>query len=330
MGWREITARDASGGEVVATDVPRYERSRGLEAYPADPSESPPQQRQAELDIRIVSVADASQPAPAEHPAGPTSVSTPRDRFTALIGVKRLSLGVILPALAIAFGLGCFHALSPGHGKTVVAAYLVGSRGTPRHAVLLGLVVTATHVAGVFALGLAVLVASAYVLPERLYPWLGFVSGLMILMLGVWQFTRRYAVRYVRARGMTEAVLDEDGQDVHTHEVPDRITPSALIALGVSGGIVPCPSALIVMLGAVALGRTAFGLVLVVAFSIGLAAILVLIGLLMLYARRLVERLSWAPAALGTMPLISPVLVAAIGAVIAARSVLAGGLLIIK
>ena len=149
---------------------------------------------------------------------------------------------------------GPFHALSPGHGKTVVAAYLVGSRGTPRHALLLGLVVTVTHVIGVFALGLVVLAASKYVVPERLYPWLGYASGLLIIAIGLWQFGRRFAVAWLRAatptgvRPRSAYAGHHHGPGGHTHELPDRLTAGGLIALGVSGGILPCPSALIVML----------------------------------------------------------------------------------
>ena len=119
----------------------------------------------------------------------------PRDALAALITTEHVSLSVALISLLGAFVLGTFHALAPGHGKTVVAAYLVGSRGTARHAVLLGIIVTLTHTAAVFALGVAVLFASRYVLPERLYPWLGFVSGMMILSIGAWQLVRRWSAR---------------------------------------------------------------------------------------------------------------------------------------
>src|SRR5206468_4362428 len=100
-------------------------------------------------------------------------------------------LGAFLLALVIAFGFGAGHALSPGHGKTVVAAYLVGSRGTPAHAALLGVTVTVSHTIGVFLLGLVVLFASDYILPEKLYPWLGFSSGFLIAVLGIVLFVQR-------------------------------------------------------------------------------------------------------------------------------------------
>ena len=99
---------------------------------------------------------------------------------------------VVLIALAVAVGLGAFHALEPGHGKTLVAAYLVGSRGTMKHALLLGLIVTAAHTSGVYLLGGITLYASQYIVPERLYPWLGVVSGVMITILGTVLLIQRY------------------------------------------------------------------------------------------------------------------------------------------
>src|SRR5262249_59424929 len=105
----------------------------------------------------------------------------PRSMVTELTTARQLSVGVIAFSLLVAIGLGAFHALEPGHGKTLVAAYLVGSRGTAWHAVLLGLTVTASHTIGVYALGCVALFASHYVLPEQLYLWLGFTSGLLIM-----------------------------------------------------------------------------------------------------------------------------------------------------
>src|SRR5213594_4345619 len=119
--------------------------------------------------------------------------TTLRNAFTELVATNQLGFGVILAALAVAVGLGAFHALEPGHGKTLVAAYLVGSRGSMRHALLLGLVVTAAHTAGVYLLGVITLYASQYIVPERLYPWLSVASGVMIMALGLVLFARRYS-----------------------------------------------------------------------------------------------------------------------------------------
>ena len=118
--------------------------------------------------------------------------ATPRSAFTELITTRSMSLWFLITAAFIALGLGALHALEPGHGKTIVAAYLVGSRGTAWHAVLLGLIVTASHTAGVFALGAITLYASRYIVPEQLYPWLGVFSGLTIAGLGGYMFLRRW------------------------------------------------------------------------------------------------------------------------------------------
>jgi ABC-type nickel/cobalt efflux system permease component RcnA len=196
-----------------------------------------------------------------------------------------LGWSVVLLGCLAAFAFGALHALSPGHGKTLVAAYLVGSRGTPRHAVLLGLMVTFTHTVSVFALGLVTLYLSRFVLPETITPVLGAISGLTIVWVGA-------TLLYGRTVGLRGAPVPAaglvhshgDGR-VHTH-VPDEVSIGGLIALGASGGLVPCPSALVLLLTAVSLGRVALGLTLLMAFSAGLAVVLSAVGLAVLYARR--------------------------------------------
>src|SRR5580658_7362120 len=148
---------------------------------------------------RVAPVARAAAAAPPTiAPAPPLRLqanqqATPRSAFTELITTRKLSLWFLITAAFIAFGLGALHALEPGHGKTIVAAYLVGSRGTARHALLLGAIVTASHTAGVFALGAITLYASRYIVPEQLYPWLGVFSGLTIAGLGGYMFLRRWS-----------------------------------------------------------------------------------------------------------------------------------------
>jgi ABC-type nickel/cobalt efflux system permease component RcnA len=206
-------------------------------------------------------------------------------------------------ALTVAAGLGAFHALEPGHGKTVVAAYLVGARGTAWHALCLGLMVTATHTAGVYLLGLVTLYASHYVVPERLYPWLGILSGLTVAGLGCALFLRRYTGEdHTHAHGHTHGHSHTHAHTAgythhhHVHKTHHHPSPGEtvslrqLLALGVTGGIVPCPAALVVLLSAVALQRVGFGLLLIVAFSVGLATVLIAVGLLMVYARRCMSR----------------------------------------
>jgi ABC-type nickel/cobalt efflux system permease component RcnA len=241
--------------------------------------------------------------------------ATPRNSFTELIATEKLGLGIVLIAMAVAVGLGAFHALEPGHGKTLVAAYLVGSRGTVQHAFLLGLIVTAAHTAGVYLLGAVTLYASQYIVPERLYPWLGVVSGVLIAVLGAVLLVRRYLGKdelsnhhhhghhhhldhshdpddhnhhhhHHRGHGHSQ----DHGHTHGDHDVDRQVSFRELLTLGISGGIVPCPAALVVLLSAVSLQRIGFGLLLIVAFSVGLAAVLITIGLLMVSARQFMSR----------------------------------------
>jgi len=232
--------------------------------------------------------------------------ATPQNSFSALMATKQGEVGIILIALAVAIGLGAFHALEPGHGKTLVAAYLVGSRGTVKHAFLLGLIVTAAHTAGVYLLGAVTLYASRYIVPEQLYPWLGVISGVMIASLGAVLLVRRYLDKEGvsshhhhdhadHSHGSDHHHLNHHdhshhGRAHHHHDLNHRVSLRELVTLGVSGGIVPCPAALVVLLSAVSMQRIGFGLLLIVAFSIGLAAVLITIGLLMVYARDFMSR----------------------------------------
>ena len=232
-----------------------------------------------------------------------------------------------------------------------MAAYLVGARGTARHALLLGLVVTASHTVGVYLLGAVTLYASRHVVPERLYPWLGAASGVLITLLGVCLLWRRLGRPFLEPRGhapdhshggdgpwsprrfrgrprgrctpgasstTTTRHGHDHGHGHHHHHVPEGpVSLRALVALGVSGGIVPCPAALVVLLSAVAMGRVGFGLLLIVAFSVGLAAVLIAIGLLVVYARRLAARVNRAgvegPLVRRWLPVTSAAVITAVG-----------------
>jgi nickel/cobalt exporter len=205
------------------------------------------------------------------------------DYLSRLLHQGQVGWSVMLLGMLAAFAFGAVHALSPGHGKTLVAAYLVGSRGTPRHAVFLGLMVTFTHTISVFALGLVTLYLSRFVLPETITPILGVISGLTIVWVGAMLLYRRTLGRRMAPAPAGLAHDHGDGR-LHTH-VPDEISVGGLIALGASGGLVPCPSALVLLLTSVAMGRVALGLTLLLAFSAGLAVILTAVGLAVLYAK---------------------------------------------
>src|SRR6202050_671577 len=262
----------------------------------------------------------ASTVAPFPPPAG--AKNTPRSRFTELISTQgKLSLWVLLSAALIAAGLGALHALEPGHGKTIVAAYLVGSRGTARHAVLLGIVVTAAHTAGVYLLGAMTLYASRYIVPEQLYPWLGAISGLSVAGLGIFIFLRHWtgeAGEHSHAPGERHShwFLSMFKQNGAKGSKPSEraLSLRELCVLGITGGIVPCPAALVVLLSAFALHRIGFGLFLITAFSVGLAAVLVIVGLTMVYTKRLMAaRMQAGSAALRYLPFLSSAFMVVLG-----------------
>jgi ABC-type nickel/cobalt efflux system permease component RcnA len=233
----------------------------------------------------------ASAPAATD---GDTTVATPGGAPAApylLDALRRpltspWALATLLLACA---GLGALHALTPGHGKALLAGYLVGDRGTPRQAVALGVVITTTHTASVIGIGVITLLASRYVLPGVLVPTLELGAGLLVVALGVRLFARRWRER---GHGYDHPHLPDHGHDrdhSHDHHHSHDQEPSArgvsskiaLATMGVSGGIVPCPEALAVLLLAIAVHRTPLGLGMVVAFSAGLAAVLVVLGLVL-------------------------------------------------
>jgi ABC-type nickel/cobalt efflux system permease component RcnA len=235
-----------------------------------------------------------------------TFLAAQPDRLAELLHRGDIGAGVLLVGMAVAFGLGAVHALSPGHGKTIVAAYLVGARGTARHAALLGGIVTFTHTVSVFLLGLGTLFLSRYVLPEKIYPVLGAVSGLMIVSIGA-------ALLYRRARHLYQHHHHHHHHhDDHAH-VREEVTLSSLVALGASGGLVPCPSALVLLLSSVSLGRVGLGLILLLAFSAGLALVLIAIGLAVVYARHLVPQNKADHPAFRWLPVVSAAVIVCIG-----------------
>ena len=221
---------------------------------------------------------------------------------------------MLLVLLAAAFGWGALHALSPGHGKAMVAAYLIGTRGTKRDAVLLGATVTVTHTIGVFALGFVTLGLSQYVLPEDLYPWLTLVSGLMVVAIGagVLRSRLRPTHQHSHTHGHSH---DHDHPHDHGH------THRGVLSMGAAAGLIPCPSALVVLLAAIAQHEVALGMLLIVAFSLGLAGTLTVLGLAVVHARRFVPPRIAASRAAALMPAASALLVMAVGFVLAARAV---------
>jgi ABC-type nickel/cobalt efflux system permease component RcnA len=226
--------------------------------------------------------------------------------FASLVARDHLGVWVVLASLAVALFWGAAHALSPGHGKTIITAYLVGRRGTPRHAALLGLIVTVTHTIGVFALGIVTLLLSHFIVPEQLYPWLNLASGLVVVGIGL-------SVLRSRIRHRSHHHHDHD----HDHDLSRR----SLLAVGVSGGLLPCPSALVVLLAAISLHRVGFGLLLIVAFSAGLALTITGIGLVAVIARTAFGRLSFNGRVLSLLPTLSALVIVVAGVGMTARAI---------
>lgn len=326
-GWHEIVIRGADGVGIAESSVPAEDRSDELRRYPADPTVAPPDLDRATARVGAVAV---SAPA-ATAGAGTTArlaVDPGADRLTAFLrrGAHD-DVAALLAALGVAAVLGALHALGPGHGKSIVGAYLVGSRGTPLHALLLGATVTVTHTAGVYALGLLTLVAAQYVLPERIYPVLGLLSGLVVVAIGASLARSRLgALRRGHDHGHRHDHEHEHAHD-HGHDHgPRGVSLRSLLALGVSGGLLPCPTALVVLLAAISFHDVALGMALVAAFSAGLAAVLTGIGLAMVGASRALARsrsarrvASWP--ILRVVPVASAVAIAVAGLVIALDAV---------
>lgn len=339
-GWREIVIAAAGGVAVFDSTAYGSAVTDEIKTYPEDKLMAPLDERAAELSWTSGTL-PAGAVALRTRDGRPTGRAQTRDRFAELIAVPELTPLVALLGLFVAAGFGAIHAFSPGHGKTVVGAYLVGSRGTAKHAAFLGLTVTVTHTAGVFALGLVTLFASQYVVPERLFPILGFTSGAIVLIIGLTLFAKRLRA----ALGLSPHTHAHDGgdphhhdDDAHTHEHEgselvhshggrehSHLPPGAdgtpvtwrnLLALGVAGGLLPCPSALVVLLAAIAAGRVAYGLALVVAFSVGLAATLTAVGLAFVYAARFVKRPSGESRIFKALPIASALVIAGLGAAI--------------
>ena len=342
IGWHEIVVKPAPGVQIFNTDAYSTSLTGGLsEALKSIPAAGPLDERavhlsfgdNAPLDAKLLSARPGSgtigvswdRPTSSGKAAAKSESEWIADRTRQL--VNAISGSQVRPRVAVlallgALLLGAVHALSPGHGKTIVGAYLIGSRGTPRHALFLGLTVTITHTLGVFALGFATLYASRYVVPERLFPILSLISAALVLVMGAVlliqrgriarqapaeaNFARLKTFKFVGSEATVPVVArrlifapasscidatmhSHDGGPMHSHLPPgasgEKITWRSLLTLGISGGLVPCPSAMVLLLAAVSLNKTAYGMLLVVAFSVGLAITLTLVGLAFLYAR---------------------------------------------
>ncbi len=358
-GWKEVVVAPRGEAALLKSSAGSVERSQALTAYPQDPAVSPPQDLTATVEWKgdpsaaPVVVSQGAKPVAVlvQEPTAPVAPATAAtvkeansmgqvqrgDFLSKALQGREIGWGLGLICVAVAFWFGALHALEPGHGKTMVAAYLVGERGTPKHAILLGGMVTFTHTVSVFVLGLLTMFLSQYIMPDVISKWLGVISGLTIIWIGGLLLYRRarslahaahrhghhhHHEHHHHDHGHTHSHVhgpdqkahshshDEGHTHSHTHDhdhghthshgglththdghthshvVEGEISMKSLIALGASGGLVPCPSALVLLLAAVSVGRTGFGLLLLISFSLGLALVLMATGLLVLYAKR--------------------------------------------
>ena len=354
-GWKEIVVTSGPGVRLANQTAFSKDRSARLTDYPTDLVNSPPQDLSARIGFTVALPPLKSNPLPSlprgrgsEDLNGPVGAppppielkanrqGSPRNAFTELMTHREISFSFALLAALIAAGLGALHAMEPGHGKTIVAAYLVGSKGTGLHAFWLGIIVTVSHTAGVYLLGAVTLYAQKYIMPDRLYPFLSVISGILIAGMGIYILLKRML-------GDDLSLAHVHGPGGHSHAFPSggfsgggftaaaRPGKKQLLVLGITGGMVPCPAALVVLLSAVALHRVGFGLFLIVAFSAGLAAVLIGMGLAAVYAGRLLAKVPiegrlirlWMPAA-------SAAMITILGFVITVRGLMAAGILEIR
>jgi nickel/cobalt transporter (NicO) family protein len=302
IGWKAVVSEPGSG-TAVRTDAPSGDPTDGLRRYPKDLLSTPLDERDASFAVRP---GDGTLVAPKGPGGGTAETRAASDGFAGLFADAASGQGVLLLLLLAAFGWGALHALSPGHGKAMVAAYLVGTRGRARHAVALGATVTITHTIGVFALGAVTLALSQYVLPEDLYPWLTLVSGLLVVGIGAGVLRTRFR----KAR-----------HHHHHHHHEHELSWKGLLGMGTAAGLIPCPSALVVLLAAISQHQVALGLVLITAFSLGLAATLTGLGLVVVSARKWIPPRLAAGRLAAFLPAASAVLIVGVGCVLTAKAV---------
>lgn len=381
VGWEEIIAVPGQGIAFQSSSVPSVDISKVLTEYNTNATDNAPRITEAKVTFALGVPGSAGENAPQAQPAQSDLwstvngwVQTQTNSITSILNQDELTFGTIMVAMLAAFGVGAAHALSPGHGKTVVAAYLIGSRGTPKHAIFLGLTVTISHTVGAYLAWAVIKYASDYIVPEALYSWLGFISGVVIAGMGValfvqrWRALRRASVPVPHVHAHDDHTHDHDhphehdghvhshhehdhdhehshdhahdhthdheddpskphkhglfGRE-HTHLPPEgtKVTFGNLLALGIAGGIIPCPSAVLVLLVAVGSKHIDLGLPLLLAFSLGLAGVLTLIGLALVYGRSLAGRVRVGGAISRTvllrLPVVSALAVCCLGILMA-------------
>lgn len=284
IGWREIVVA-GSGVTLLDSSVSSASISDELRSYPDDGLEDPIDIHEATFRAQLTSRPDADLPASA---TGTGAANDSQDPLAGLLADGGSDAFAALLAVLVSLGLGAAHAASPGHGKTLVAAYLIGTGGTPRQALTLGLTVAITHTIGVFVLGGVVLGASELLVPERVVEWLAIAAGVIVVGMGTSLTVRALLARRSHPHPHSHG-HGHDHHHHHPHEAP-RVPGRSVAMIGLAGGLVPSASALIVLLVAVSQGQLVLGIALIAAFGAGMALALGAIGLAVVMARRRVER----------------------------------------
>jgi ABC-type nickel/cobalt efflux system permease component RcnA len=291
VGWRELTAT-ADGIRLVDSALPARSVSDELRAYPPDLLSSALDQTRATLRVEPGPGTSAAAPATSfTRGTDPLSrlTATAERKFQLLVGGHLTPLvGILAVLLAVLLGAG--HAALPGHGKTVLAAYLAGRRGRPRDALVVGATVTLTHTGAVLLVGLLLSVSTALA-GDRVLAWLGLASGLLIVTVGGWMLVTSRRRRDTHHHDDHSHHHDDTHHHHHGHPHGGKLS---LAGIGLAGGLVPSPSALVVLLGAIGLGRAGFGVLLVLAYGLGMAGTLTGAGLLLLAVQRRVARAGWS------------------------------------
>jgi nickel/cobalt exporter len=332
IGWREVTAVGEDGVAIRDSDVPAESVSDALLSYPQDLLSSP-----MHVTGMRASFAPGVSVGSSERTSDLTDATRPGVDLGAFVSlIDNHGFVLVLVAFAFAVAFGAWHALLPGHGKTLMAAYMVGSETRARQAVAVGSAVAVMHTASVLGLGLLVITLEQTFRPESLYPWLGLLSGLVAIGLGAYLMVGRLATwsdaRRDEAHQLEHAPAhDHDDHDHshdrghgHPHGLPGGVSLTSkrgLLALALAGGILPSPSALIVMLGAINAHRVGYGIGLILAFSVGLALALIVVSLGALRARAaMANRLSsfWGRL----VPVLSASAIVGVGVFLAVRGVI--------
>ena len=230
---------------------------------------------------------------------------------------RDLTLPWLILGLAVAVVLGVGHAFTPGHGKSIMAAYLVGSHGHIKDAFIMGLTTTATHTFSVILLGIIVMFFSQFILPSTLYPLIARASAVLIICTGIYILYSRIHKRLHKNNFSEEENHTHSHAHGHSHShhhhVHDQKTTAQAFWLAFSGGLIPCPAALTVLLGGISIGKIGYGIMMILVFSIGLGGALVLLGVLIISSQSFFNRMEGVRAYVKYLDLIGPSFIIFIG-----------------